>query len=302
MYFTCDMPGFRKWFAKDPCVVKLNGRYFLYYSVLRLSDSGERLGIGIAESSDLETWTSIGHIPTEGPAEERGIGAPGAIVLDGKIHLFYQTYGNGPQDAICHATSEDGVHFLRDTVEPVFRPGPDWCCGRAIDADVARMGDRLYLYFATRDHAYRIQKLGVASADIHSDFSCGTWRQELPQAILTPELPFEGECIEAPTVLPVGDRMYMFYGGAYNCSPQQIGVAVSRDGIHFDKLFTRPFLPCGEPGSWNCDESGHPYVFRDDDGRIYLFYQGTNDKGATWYLSRVEIGFENGYPIILDQQ
>lgn len=52
-------------------------------------------------------------------------------------------------------------------------------------------------------------------------------------------------------------------------------------------------------GSWNECESGHPYVFVDDDDRVYLFYQGNNDKGKSWYLSRVEIGFKNEIPYII---
>lgn len=300
MYFTCEMTGFRQRFAKDPCVAKLHDKYLLYYSVLRLQDGEEKLGIGIAESYDMETWRSIGYIPPEGQTEERGIGAPGAFLQDGVIHLFYQTYGNGRQDAICHATSVDGITFERDPTNPVFHPTDDWCCGRAIDADVLPFGDRLYLYFATRDHAFRIQKLGVASADIHGDFSRGAWHQERAQAVLAPEFPFEGECIEAPAALEHDGLIYLLYGGAYNCSPQQIGAAVSRDAIHFDKLSAHPFLPCGEAGSWNSDESGHPYLFRDDDGRTYLFYQGTNDQGKTWYLSRIEIAFRDGRPTLLD--
>ena len=61
----------------------------------------------------------------------------------------------------------------------------------------------------------------------------------------------------------------------------------------------RPFLENGGPGSWNECESGHPYVFVDDDDRVYLFYQGNNDKGKSWYLSRVEIGFKNEIPYII---
>ena len=56
----------------------------------------------------------------------------------------------------------------------------------------------------------------------------------------------------------------------------------------------------GAPGSWNSCESGHPYVFRDYDGRVYLFYQGSPDMGQTWYLSRTEIAFDkNNMPFIL---
>ena len=46
--------------------------------------------------------------------------------------------------------------------------------------------------------------------------------------------------------------------------------AVSSDGIHFERMSDRPFLENGGPGSWNECESGHPYVFVDDDDRVYL--------------------------------
>ena len=94
----------------------------------------------------------------------------------------------------------------------------------------------------------------------------------------------------------VDGKIYLFYGGSYNCKPQQIGCAVSEDGVFFRRVSSEPILPCGPAGAWNSSESGHPYVFQDDDGRIHLFYQGSADMGETWYLSRKEVVFENGLP------
>ena len=79
----------------------------------------------------------------------------------------------------------------------------------------------------------------------------------------------------------------------------QIGVAVSDDGVHFDRLFDEPFLPNGPPGSWNSSESGHPFLFQDDDGRDYLFYQGNNDKGKTWFLSKMNLHFDGPLPYLV---
>ncbi len=86
------------------------------------------------------------------------------MVIDGKVHLFYQTYGNQSHDAICHAVSDDGVKFTRDASNPVFHPTGDWTVGRAIDAEAFVMGDRLLLYFATRDPLMKTQMVGVASS------------------------------------------------------------------------------------------------------------------------------------------
>ncbi len=120
-------------FAKDPAVVRFHDQYLMYYSVRHQDGS---FGIGTAVSDDLEQWTPGGEIPRTQDCEQNGIAAPAAIVLNGQVHLFYQTYGNGPRDAICHAVSENGMDFCKNPENPVFRPSDDWCCGRAIDADV----------------------------------------------------------------------------------------------------------------------------------------------------------------------
>jgi hypothetical protein len=284
-------------FAKDPTVKKFRGKYFMYYSVLTHGGmQGWR--IGIATSDDLLIWKKVGTIEPEQPVEAKGFCAPGAVVLGDRIHLFYQSYGNKEKDAICHAWSTDGIHFTRDPSNPVFHPHGTWTCGRAIDAEAIPFGNRLFLFFASRDPSYTIQLMGVAAAPLDSDFSRGTWKQLADHPILQPELPWEKKCLEAPTVLRHGNQLVMFYAGAYNNQPQQIGCATSQDGIHWKRLSDKPFLANGEPGSWNASESGHPGLFEDTDGSSYLFYQGNNDKGKSWYLSKVKLGWKNGLPFI----
>lgn len=284
-------------FAKDPAVVNFGGRYLMYHSAYI---QGEKpLRIAIAESSDLDNWNHIGYIPIDTEYEKNGNGAPSAIVLDGKVHMFYQTYGNWANDAICHAVSEDGITFIKDETNPVFRPSKDWCCGRAIDADITVFNGRLYLYFATRDKDMKIQKLGAASAEIGSAFGREDFRQEVNHTVLEPELDWEQECIEAPATFTAGGRVWMFYGGAYNCHPQQIGLAVSDDGVNFRRTSDKPFFAPGNPGDWNASESGHPYAFEDNDGTYHLFFQGSPDSGKTWILSRMTLNFTgSGFEIL----
>jgi len=286
-------------FSKDPAVVKFKGRYRLYYSLPPYDGKPTRgWNIGIATSENLVDWQKVGALKNSGEVERNGFCAPGAIVLGGKVHLFYQTYGNGPKDAICHAWSDDGIHFTRNPSNPIFRPTGGWSCGRAIDADVIEHDGRLLLYWATRDPAFKIQMQGVAAAPVDGDFGRDQWTQLNPEGpILKPELPWEGRCVEAAAMARHDGRLYMFYAGSYNNRPQQVGVAVSDDGIHFTRLSDRPFLPNGPPGSWNSSESGHPFLFQDD-GQDYLFYQGNNDRGRTWYLSVLPIDWNHGKPLL----
>jgi predicted GH43/DUF377 family glycosyl hydrolase len=288
-------------FAKDPFVIKFQGKYLMYYSIPPYKDKSNPVqgwGLGIAESKDLNNWKKIGEVTPDGDYEKKGLAAPCAIVIDNQVNLFYQTYGNGKNDAICHAVSKDGIHFTRNATNPIFHPTGSWNCGRAIDAEIFKFQDKYMLYFATRDPDYKIQIQGVASAPANTNFNRDQWTQLTDAPILKPEYPWESECIEAAALVQKGDLLYMFYAGAYNNKPQQIGVAKSIDGIKWERLSNKPFLTNGDPGEWNSSESGHPHLFKDDNGRTYLFFQGNNDNGKTWYLSKVEVRWNEKGPYL----
>ncbi len=131
----------------------------------------------------------------------------------------------------------------------------------------------------------------MAIAPISTNFNKNDWTEIPNMPLLKPELDWEKKCIEAASCIQKGKYLYMFYAGAYNNDPQQIGLARSKDGIHWTRVSKEPFLKNGAQGSWNESESGHPHVFKAQDGRHYLFFQGNNDKGKTWFLSKVEIGW-----------
>ncbi len=285
-------------FSKDPSVLRHNGRYLLYYSLPPYPDERQVKGwsIGIAESTNLVDWSKLAEINPVAEYESKGICSPFVKKIDGKIHLFYQTYGNGPRDAMCHATSTDGIRFERDESNPVFRSTGDWNSGRAIDGEVIRFRDRWFIYAATRDPQSKVQMIsaGVSAAG----FDRASWMMVAGGPVLKPELPWEKDCVEAPALIRRGDTLFMFYGGAYNNAPQQIGCARSTDGIRWTRISSEPFLPVGAPGTWNSSESGHPAIFEDDDGQTYLFFQGNNDKGKTWLLSFERIVWRNGLPAL----
>ena len=122
--------------SKNPHVIRFDGRYLMYTSVLPVEGSKAR-EIEITESQDLIHWQNVGMLSIEETYEENGISAPGVLVINGKVHVFYQTYGNGVNDALCHAVSDNGIsNFKRNPTNPIFRPDGAWNCGRAIDAEV----------------------------------------------------------------------------------------------------------------------------------------------------------------------
>ncbi len=139
-----------------------------------------------------------------------------------------------------------------------------------------------------------------AGGDPTTTLGRGAWHQTVADGpLLRPTLPWERDCIEAPTVVARSDRLVTVYAGAYNNAPQQIGVADSPDGVHWTRLSDRPLLPVGPPGSRNSSESGHPGLFTDADGTTSLFYQGNPDHGRTWLISRVRLTWAGERPAVV---
>ena len=297
-------------FAKDPTVIRHDGRYLMYYSASGMDEStagglvpGARMGnwcCAIAESKDLVHWRRVCDLVVEGAPFEDGWIAPCVRKLDGKIHLFAQHPRPGSENqnplmrhALWHATSDDGIHFKFAVGNPIFAPKNAWSNGRAIDADVWRSGDSLILAYASRDKATEERQIiGLASAPFGSDYGADKWRDLSPEVpLLEPKMPWEMNCTEAATVVKHNGIWYMFYAGAYNHERQQIGLAWSADGVNFKRWRDTPVLTHGAEGSWNAWESGHPGVFEDDDGQIYLFYQGKATLTGDYRLSCLKVEF-----------
>lgn len=285
-------------FAKDPTVIWFKDRYYMYFSIPPQEKDGGKYGwtTGIAQSSDLLHWEYVKNLLPDQECTKNGFCAPCARVYNNKVYLFYQSYGNGPKDAICMSVSEDGLNFVPNPANPIFRPHGPWTNGRAIDADVYYFNDKLFLYAATRDPEGKIQKVVVATSDVPLEkldlVTSDDWIQAFDGAILEPELPWETKCIEAPTTIERNGKLYMFYAGGYNNDPQHIGVAVSENGVEWTRLWNVPFITNGPEGQWNSSESGHPGVFLDKDGQTWLFFQGNATQGKNWFLSRVKINWE----------
>lgn len=281
--------------AKDPSVVYFDNSFFLYFSVPPQVIDGKSYGwtIGVAKSNNLTDWEYVKNILPEQDCTQQGLCAPCAKVFDDTVFLFYQTYGNGAKDAICVSSSSDGINFTHNPNNPIFRPHGEWTNERAIDADVVTFKGKTFLYAATRDANGQIQKLTVASTSLSPEEFISSrpqdWVQGADFSILEPELPWETKCIEAPSVICRNDKLYMFYAGGYNNDPQHVGVAVSNDGITWQRLWNIPFITNGPSGQWNASESGHPGIFEDPNGQTWLFFQGNNTHGKDWYLSRVKI-------------
>jgi predicted GH43/DUF377 family glycosyl hydrolase len=76
-----------------------------------------------------------------------------------------------------------------------------------------------------------------------------------------------------PYVIRAGDNFYMFYLGQDRARRQRIGVAMSRDGVSWQKLRSNPILELGSYGAFDANGLGEPAVWTAR-GYYWMLYTG----------------------------
>jgi len=104
------------------------------------------------------------------------------------------------------------------------------------------------------------------------------WTRYENNPVLSPIMPsnWEDWGVYAPFVLKQGDTLKMWYTGVKSYGVQQIGYAVSTDGINWQRYQLNPVLRVGLPGSWDAEYVGYPRIIFD--GNTYhMWYFGHNN-------------------------
>jgi beta-xylosidase len=95
-----------------------------------------------------------------------------------------------------------------------------------------------------------------------------------PHVLDVSSVPWAAYAVWAPSVIEAGGRYYMFFGANDIQSDQEhggIGVAVSdKPGGPFKDALGKPLVDAFHNGAQPID----PFVFRDTDGQVYLYYGG----------------------------
>ena len=165
----------------NPCLVKVNNRYRLYYSssLVRIPDCGfnEPLHISFAESDQINGDYEFYQKPVISPEVKnywRNLGAGSMKVIrceDGFVAFQNGIYEhNGISgSAICLLYSDDGIawNYLQDS--PILKPDATvpWMASHIYACDVKYYQGKLYLYFNARDYPHwskGSEKIGLAVA------------------------------------------------------------------------------------------------------------------------------------------
>jgi len=219
-----------------------------------------------------EPGTTYSWEPLKTPVVEPGArwdthDALNPSVIDGR-EMFYSGY-DGQTWRTLYAHSGDGIHWRK--LGAVLAPDAKRWEGSYIAANGSALrhtGLFWYWYVAGPRGAHRI---GLArSADGLS------WTKEPGPVLETGPRGAWDECAVAdPYVTRIDPYFYMFYLGQDRARPpqQRLGLARSRDGIHWQKLRTNPISELGDHGSFDENGLGEPAVWSAR-GFYWMLYTG----------------------------
>ena len=206
-----------------PVVIKVGDVYRMWYT----GQARGKSWIGFATSNNGKTWKRECDKPVlvaDKRWEKLAVMCP-HVLFDEEAKLYRMWYSGGEQyepDAIGHATSDDGLNWVKHGNDPVFKPDPSlpWEKDRVTACQVIRQGDfyvMFYIGFRDKDHA----QIGLArSKDGITD-----WRRHPANPIIRPsEGKWDQDAVYKPYAIFDGRVWLLWYNGRRG-GVEQIGLA-----------------------------------------------------------------------------
>lgn len=214
---------------ESPSVVKFNGTYHMYYTVVPQDIIGSR-SIGHATSNDGINWTKDPENPILEPTgnvmDWNGIqvAEPGAVVFDNTVFLYFSGQGSSPDDTIPAnqasigvSVSEDGFTFngqqkaLSMEMPYSFEDGFTGYGGPS----ALVFDDKVHLFFDVLyfNESENISLMRVALHHASSSNGTSGWQHD-DQAIFTREqFVWARREIRAPSVLVNNNNLHLWFAG-----------------------------------------------------------------------------------------
>jgi len=217
-----------------PTVVRRADGYHMWYtgqiSTHGLSAEGREDGhsaIGYATSPDGVNWTRRSMKPVlspKSPWEDVALMCPDAHwdEKNGQWRLWYSGGAQYEPNAIGYATSKDGLKWVKDPENPVFRPDPqfDWEKQRVAGIQVIPHGDWFYaLYVGYRDIDHAQIGLARSRDGLHNWERCAA--NPIIRAIGEG---FDADACYKPFAVYSKGKWMLWYNGR-NVHLEQIGLA-----------------------------------------------------------------------------
>jgi len=293
-------------FAAIPSVLFDGSTYHLWYNNYNfVANSIDR--IGYATSNDGIIWQKYDDLTTTNPPyslsdpvlvpgpgnyDNVAVGNHCVRKFNNIYHMWY-TGDNNPAPSqgysICHATSSDGIHWMKDTLNPVLEVGSngEWDDVLIFAPSVVFDGSIYHIWYSGWDGSISPDRMRIGHATkSHLD---SAWTKDPGNPVLDIGIStcWDYDRVDAPDVVFDGTMFHMFYSGG-PVFIWRIGYAWSTDGTHWtkydnpnttDPLFSisDPVLFRGSYGTWDGINVSHSSVLLDTtNNRFKMWYTGAD--------------------------
>ena len=250
----------------NPDLLKIDDKYFMYF---RGQQGGhDRIGLGTCNVDDFDgiNWEilekSLIDVGPEGSWDESHVLDPATVLVDGVVYLYYSAVSPSCDRSICMATSTDGINFQKYEKNPVVIGG---------GPEIVYHNGIFYLYYWKTGRKGVGFELYLALSSDGFNFTEST----LPVLPVGDDKAWDSHTVETPRIYKEQDHYFMFFCGSNinDDYPYDVGIAVSKDLLHWEKYAKNPIYSRGEEGAWDEGAIWFPTVEKIND-TYYLWYEG----------------------------
>ena len=199
-----------------------------------------------------------------------------AVLKDNEepVNKYKMWYVGGNQfvegAGIGYATSPDGINWVRNENNPVLEPGEPWNADGFSGICVIKDGPNYKIWYEGVD-SQSTARIGYATSPDGIN-----WDINNSNPVFSPRAydAWDNEDVGNPCVVKEGSTYKMWYWGDNILTGiDQIGLAVSNDGINWQRVSSEPVI-APDPGIWWQDGEGigTPHVIRVNSGYVMTYH------------------------------
>lgn len=224
-----------------------------------------------------------------GSFEDLGLGFPSVLQIGQVYHMWYAGLSETMGMNMGHATSDDGITWTRDPMNPVLVKGEEntWNSDRVYLPKVLFLDGVFHMWFVG---AAANEKLGYATSTDGSTWTVYEWN---PMENIGEISDWDAGELGSGAYYHDGEKFHSWYSGAsYGSSRFKMGCAASADGITWVRESELPVMENGGTGAWDYSRV-QPSTLVAEDGLKHIWYSGgdfgkwqighaTSEDGLSW--------------------
>ena len=272
----------------DVTLIQEDGLYKMWFSWRT------KASMGCPESVDGINWREPVVVLAPRDSGWENLINRSSVVHKGDLYYMWYTGQTSKTSQIRFATSKDGIHWERQSDQPVLKAELEWEKTSVMCPDVQwDEEDQLFKMRYSGGEQYEPNAIGYATSP---DGIQWTKYENNPIFAADPKSKWEQHKVTAGQIVKRGEWYYMFYIGFENEHLARIGIARSKDGINnWVRMKNNPIVS-PDQGKWDADACYKPFAIYDEKDDLWrLWYNGR--KGGTEQIGLVihqgeDLGFD----------